>query len=64
MSKILINFCAFCLMLSGINIYAQNNLTIIDSLINESTNEILKSGKNEIYDRVILQIRPIPAALR
>ena len=56
MSKILINFCAFCLMLSGINIYAQNNLTIIDSLINESTNEILKSGENEIYDSVILHI--------
>ena len=56
MNRLLINFCAFCLLLPGIKLFAQNNLTIIDSFTNEIAFEILEAGENEIYENVIFQI--------
>jgi len=56
MSRILINFCAFCLLLPGVNLFSQNNLTIIDSLTEEITYEILEAGENKINKNVVFQI--------
>ena len=56
MRRLLINFCAFCLLLPVINLLAQNNLNILDSLMNDMTLEILEAGKNEINKNVVLQI--------
>jgi len=56
MSRLVINFCAFCLLLSGINLFAQNNLSKVDSLTDEITLEILKADENKIHENVILQI--------
>ena len=56
MNRLLINFCAFCLLFPGIKLFAQNNLTIIDSFTNEIAFEILEAGENEIYENVIFQI--------
>jgi hypothetical protein len=56
MRKLLINFCAFCLLLPNVKLLAQSNLSVIDSLVNQIAVEILDAGENEIKKNVILQI--------
>ncbi|MCK5032592.1 MAG: hypothetical protein KAS18_03135 [Calditrichia bacterium] len=56
MKLLIINFCAFCLLLSCSQLFAQNNLAIIDSLVTEMTTEIINSSETEIKKNVILKI--------
>lgn len=56
MNWILINFCALCVLLSSDKLFAQNNLTIIDSLLVEITEEVLEGSNTELKKNVIIKI--------
>ena len=59
MRFLIINFFAFCLLLSGSQLHAQNNLAIIDSLVTEITMDLIESSKSEFKDNVVLKVGEI-----
>lgn len=56
MKLLIFNFCAFCLFVSGSQLFAQNNLTIVDSLVTEMTTEIIDLSKNELKNNIVLVV--------